>query len=77
MSPVSPGGLLILLGVGAFLWFFWRDTLAVIDYLRTRERLDRWEREEKQAQAKAQPEAGTEPEPGTEPAPAETSQREE
>ncbi len=44
IHPTSPAGLLIMLGVGLFLWLFWRDTLRYVEGLRLRELAERWER---------------------------------
>lgn len=44
IHPTSPAGLLIVLGVGLFLWLFWRDTLSYVEGLRMRELAERWER---------------------------------
>jgi hypothetical protein len=38
ISPFSVSGLLILAGVGWFLWLFWRNTLTIINILREQER---------------------------------------
>lgn len=44
IHPTSPAGLFMTLGVGLFLWLFWRDTLRYVEGLRMRELAERWER---------------------------------
>lgn len=41
IHPTSVGGLLIMFGLGLFVWRFWRDTLRMIDYLKERERSEK------------------------------------
>jgi hypothetical protein len=54
ISPISISGLLILAGVGWFLWLYWRNTLTIINILREQERRERREQQAQQAQQNEQ-----------------------